>query len=262
MYKNNMKKRLMPVLLVFAMLLSLFAPMAQEKVVAEDSIGSYGSQAYDHIEHLSEGLGGARTAGSEYEEVAAQYIKDEFQSYGYQTSVEDFTYKNRKDETFESQNVIAVKEGSSEKEVILAAHMDQVTTGGSKGVQDNGSGVGVMLEVAERLKDVDTDYTIKFLSFGAEEVGLKGSQAYVKDMTKEEINNTIAMINLDSVIAGDYMYVYAGSNKKGFVRDHALNISDELGLDLITQTGLNPNYEAGITGDWSDHAPFNEKEYQ
>lgn len=263
MYKNNMNKRFIPFLIIFAMILSLFTPMVQQKVMADSvvsmSVSTYGSQAYKHINHLSKGLGGARTAGSQFEKTTANYIKEQFESYNYETSLEEFSFI-RKEETFNSQNIVAIKKGKSEKQVIVGAHMDQVTSGGSEGAHDNASGIGTMLEVAERLKDIETDYTIRFIAFGAEEVGLKGSAAYVEAMADKEIANTIAMINLDSVIAGDYAYVYAGANGIGWVRDHALNISEELGLDLTTQTGLNADHKWGLTGNWSDHAHFNRKD--
>ncbi|WP_368645406.1 M20/M25/M40 family metallo-hydrolase [Alkalibacterium putridalgicola] len=268
--KNKTNIKLYPVLIASVMGLSVFAPVANEEVMADSaestvtiSSSEYGSLAYEHIYHLSKELGGARTAGSAFEKEAANYIKAEFESYRYETTLEDFSFVSRrgsnKGETVHSQNVIAVKRGTSGKQVIIGAHYDQVTSGGSEGASDNASGVGAMLEVANKLKNIKTEHTILFIGFGAEEVGLEGSRAYVETMSEEDIENTIAMINLDTILAGDYAYVYSGSNSIGWVRDQALNISDELGLDLITQTGLHPDHEWGETGDWSDHAPFNEK---
>ncbi|WP_404429916.1 M28 family peptidase [Sutcliffiella horikoshii] len=42
------------------------------------------------------------------------------------------------------------------------------------------------------------------------------------------------------------------------MRDQALAIADKKKLDLRINEGLNPDYPAGTTGDWSDHAPFKE----
>lgn len=218
----------------------------------------YGHKAIEHTIHLSTGLSGPRKVGTEYEIEAANYIKGEFERIGYEVKVQEFSF-DRKGETYSSQNVIAIKEGKSHEQIIVGAHYDQVDTEGSKGAHDNASGIAAILETAERLKDVETNYTIVFVAFGAEEVGLRGSAAYVDSMTEEEIEKTVAMVNLDSIIAGDYIYAYAGGNKVGWVRDQALAISEELGLDLITQEGLNPGYEWGITGDWSDHVAFYRK---
>ncbi|MER1999955.1 MAG: M20/M25/M40 family metallo-hydrolase [Lysinibacillus sp.] len=154
-----------------------------------------------------------------------------------------------------SANVIAYKQGMSSKEIIIGAHYDSVSRG--KGVDDNGSGVGVMLEVAERLKNVITPYSIKFVAFGAEEVGLQGSNYYVTQMSQQEKDNTVLMVNLDSLVAGDFMYVHGSPGSKGFARELALDIAKKRKFDVTINPGLNPAYPAGTTGDWSDHAPFN-----
>lgn len=63
-------------------------------------------------------------------------------------------------------SVIAVKPGSTNKQILIVAHLDTYTPmsdsdvnhnlGGLtlQGVDDNASGVGVMLELAERLRSV------------------------------------------------------------------------------------------------------------
>jgi Zn-dependent M28 family amino/carboxypeptidase len=211
-----------------------------------------GEIAYAHVEALSEQIG-QRLTGTEKEAEAAQYILLEFERLGYVTELHPFsvTVKGR---VINSANVVAVKPGSSSKEIIVGAHYDSVDTG--KGADDNASGVAVILEVAERLRAQDTAYTIRFILFGAEEVGLQGSKYYVSRMTEDEIQNTIAMINLDSVTAGDIAYIYGDEGEKGAIRDWALAFAKDHNLELQTQTGENPEYPAGTTGDWSDHAPF------
>jgi len=67
-----------------------------------------------------------------------------------------------------------------------------------------------MLEVAAVLADYKTQGAIKFIAFGAEEMGLRGSRYYAEHMSEKDIANTVTMIDLDSVGAGDFFYVYAG----------------------------------------------------
>ncbi len=245
------------------------------------SIEAYGEIAYRHMEHLSEDIG-ARVADSVYakpaeddpELMAREYLVREFEGLGYEVDIQHFDFWSRG--SYQSANVIASKQGVSDKVVIVGAHYDSVAPkpiwiGASadekttvadavymygKGADDNASGVAIMLEAAERIADIETPYTVKFIAFGAEERGLFGSKYYVSQMTEEDIENTVAMINLDSCIAGDNMYVYGDEGEKGWVRELALDIAERLGLDLTTQEGLNEEYPAGTTGLWSDHAPF------
>lgn len=213
-----------------------------------------GQIAYVHVEAMSEGIG-PRLAGSEAEARTAQYIILEFERLGYLSELRPFTV-TVKGKTIHSANVIAIKHGASAQEIIVGAHYDSVGVG--KGADDNASGVAVILEVAKRIKEQETPYTIRFILFGAEEAGLQGSQYYVSQMTAEQIQNTVAMINLDSVTAGDIAYIYGDQGERGAIRDWALGFAQENGFTLQTQLGENPDYPLGTTGDWSDHAPFKE----
>ncbi len=216
----------------------------------------FGDVARDHIHALSEGIG-ARVAGSPGEIRAAGYIDNVFRQIGYPTRIQAFTFaggpRGRRS-TRESANVIAVKEGISKEEIVVGAHYDSEVRG--RGAGDNASGVGVMLEIAASVRDLMTPYTIRFVAFGAEEEGLAGSRHYVDEMTSEAIGNVVAMINLDSLIAGDIAYVYGNAGDSGIVRDWILTRAGEQGVELQTQPGENPEYPAGTTGDFSDHAPF------
>lgn len=211
-----------------------------------------GQIAYAHVEALSEDIG-TRVAGTDKEAEAAQYILLEFEHLGYVTELRPFSV-TVKGKVINSANIVAVKHGASSQEIIVGAHYDSVNTG--RGADDNATGVAVILEVAERLRKQDTAYTIRFILFGAEELGLQGSEYYVSQMTDDQIQNTIAMINLDSVTAGDMAYIYGDEGEKGAIRDWALGYAKEHNLELQTQPGENPEYPAGTTGDWSDHAPF------
>jgi alkaline phosphatase isozyme conversion protein len=211
-----------------------------------------GEIAYAHVKAISEGIG-PRVAGSVKEAKTAQYLILVFEHLGYVSELRPFRVTVRA-RVIDSANVIAVKPGASPMEIIVGAHYDSVKVG--KGADDNASGVGVILEVAERLRAQETPYTIRFLLFGAEEAGMQGSKYYVSQMTPEQIQNTVAMINLDSLTAGDFTYVYGDQGERGAIRDWALNFVQTHGLELQTQLGENPKYPRGTTGDWSDQAPF------
>lgn len=211
-----------------------------------------GETAYNQVKYLSEHIG-SRVAGTATEKTASQYLANQLKSLGLQPTIQNFTY-TRKDITYQSQNVIATKKGKSKKELIIGAHYDSVSVG--KGADDNGSSIGVVLETIQALAKKKTPYTLKIVFFGSEEAGLQGSKYYVSQMSEAEKKNTVAMINLDSLIAGDYMYVYGDQGEQGKLRDLALKIAKKRKIPMTTNPGLNPDYPAGTTGDWSDHAPF------
>jgi alkaline phosphatase isozyme conversion protein len=215
-----------------------------------------GAVARQHLTALSETIG-SRVAGSPNETLAAQYVEAELKKLGYATVVQPFSAQatvNKAKVTIASANVVAIKPGLSTQEIIVGAHYDSVSKG--KGADDNASGIAVLLEVAARVKDQPTPYTIRFVAFAAEEVEQKGSSAFATQMSPADVRNTIAMINLDSLIAGDLAYVYGSPGARGFLRDWTLAMAQKAGLDLRTQAGENKDYPAGTTGDWSDHAPF------
>ncbi|WP_246029269.1 M20/M25/M40 family metallo-hydrolase [Paenibacillus humicus] len=214
--------------------------------------GAPGYEAYRYMLNLTETIG-TRPAGSAKENEARDYIRDEFAAMGYSPTVTEFVYNAKNGG--KSYNVVAEKHGESPRTIIVGAHYDSVKAP-SRGADDNASGVAVMLESAKAVSQQTVPYTIKFIAFGSEEAGMQGSTAYVAAMSEADKANTVAMINLDSLAAGDNMYVYGSAGKGGFVRDQALAIAGKLGLNLQTQGGDNPDYPAGTTGDWSDHAPF------
>lgn len=196
---------------------------------------------------------GARPAGTEAEAKMADWIKMNLEEMGYTVTVEPFAYDSDGAKG-NSQNLIAVKSGKTDQTVVLGAHYDSVDVG--KGVDDNGSGVSALLEAAQVYRNVDTPQTIQFVFFGAEEVGLCGSDYHVSKMTPEALKKITVMMNYDSLVAGDHAYVYGNAGEMGKYRDHALAAAKAEKLALITQPGENPEYPAGTTGDFSDHVAY------
>ncbi len=168
-------------------------------------------------------------------------------------------------------NIAVTKKGKSEKQIIVGAHYDGDGTG------DNGSGISLALTTAEKIVNMDLEYTITFVFFTAEEYGKYGSLAYANAMTEEEVANTLYMINLDSLVCGDYAYLYGGvqdnENKivtKTEAYDNAMAVAKSLGLSFKsnpwTWDNLSPedkeegkevpSYASPSTGTWSDHLGF------
>ena len=215
-----------------------------------------GQAARAHVAALSDGIG-ARLAGSPGEARAADYIQGVFEDLGYAAERQAFEFApedRRRGAALGSANVMAVKPGASRREIIVGAHYDSEVRG--RGAGDNASGTGLLLEAAAAVRDVETPFTIRFIAFGAEEQGLAGSRHYVDTMSDEAIANTVAMINLDSLIVGEVAYVYGNAGADGVLREWILARAAEDGVRLQTQTGEHPEFPAGTTCECSDHAPF------
>ena len=109
-----------------------------------------------------------------------------------------------------SKNVIGLYKSSDNTEgkcVIVGAHYDGVDT---PAANDNASGIAAIIEIARGLVEqkVSLPYDIKFIAFGAEEIGLIGSNAYVNRMSYKEKQSIIAMLNLDMVGVGDSFEIF------------------------------------------------------
>lgn len=93
-------------------------------------------------------------------------------------------------------NVMAETQGD-DKVIIVGSHLDSVPAGA--GINDNGSGSAALLEIAIQMASVPTSHKVRFAWFGAEEIGLKGSRAYVESLTEEDAKNIVMYLNMDMI---------------------------------------------------------------
>lgn len=237
----------------------------------------YGAAAYKYLQHIQANYPG-RIAGSEKETEMAVFLLSVLLNGGYEESdivvnsfeignsspVQDDSIENPFDggeQSSSSQNIEVTKKGESDKIIIVGAHYDSA---GTHGVDDNGSGVSVVLENALRMADESTPYTIRYVFFGSEEIGMLGSRAYVENLSEKEKENIVLMINVDTILAGDYLYMYGGKvSENGSVdQDEAVlkayEIVKEMGLNIQLPPEGNIDYPYPTGQKRSDHAPFSE----
>lgn len=134
----------------------------------------------------------------------------------------------------DSQSLVVTKKAAVDTDMTLyvTCHIDTVLP--APGASDNASGVVGTLAIARALQNVDTNYNIKFISFGAEEVGLQGAYAYCEDMTEQDIENAIGNYNLDMVGTSDPACEYIFMNSST-VRGAAVN-APELDTHVTIQS--------------------------
>ncbi|MCI1946484.1 M28 family peptidase, partial [Clostridium luticellarii] len=164
-----------------------------------------------------------RTFGSDNEKKAYEYIENKIQSYGYKTQTQTFSFYNRtsdnKLQLKSSQNLIVIKRSKAnynKEAVIICAHYDCFEN--SVGANDNASGVSVVMETARLLKNVPSNYELRFIFFGGEELGGVGSNHYIKNLSSNDKKNIKAVINIDSIAqkGGSKPYIFTISGKKNF----------------------------------------------
>ena len=114
------------------------------------------------------------------------------------------TIEANKKNAAESQNVVADmrKNVADDRVVILGAHYDTVED--TQGASDNGSGLAALLTVARHIAGRDYPFDVRIVLFGTEEYGLFGSEHYVENMSQQEIDGTIAMLNFDALGSGNH----------------------------------------------------------
>lgn len=115
-------------------------------------------------------------------------------------------------ETRTTSNIIADSpKGSSDKTVVVGAHLDSVV--GGAGINDNGSGTGVVLETAVQMSKLKAkpQQMVRFAFWGAEESGLLGSTHYVDTLSDEGLGAIYANLNFDMLGSTNYVrFVYDG----------------------------------------------------
>jgi len=107
-------------------------------------------------------------------------------------------------------NVLAETRGGDDTNVVMVgAHLDSVRQG--PGINDDGSGVAAILDVAEQLRLVQPTNTVRFAWWGAEEQGALGSEFYVADLSDEERANIALYLNFDMIGSPNYVrFIYDG----------------------------------------------------
>jgi alkaline phosphatase isozyme conversion protein len=207
-----------------------------------------------------------RMTGTPAEMLAVEYVHQQFLKWGYKSNTRlfpaSYLYSRRDGEKYKQHvtgsMAIAMHKGSSPQQIIIMAHVDTYAPlsdndcdknlGGLslQGIDDNASGVGVMLELAERFKDTPTRYSIRFIATSGEEEGMLGAQDILQRMPLSERKNTLLVINLDSLITGERLYFNNGKNTpvavRKLTRDRALSIAHQHGIAASTNPELNPRF--------------------
>ena len=101
--------------------------------------------------------------------------------------------------TIKARNMIAqTKTGSTQNVVMVGGHLDSVLAG--PGINDNGSGVAAVLETAVQMGNAPPiKNAVRFAFWGAEELGLIGSEKYIESLDRDALKDIALYLNFDMI---------------------------------------------------------------
>jgi Zn-dependent M28 family amino/carboxypeptidase len=130
----------------------------------------------------------------------------------------------------------------TDERLLLTSHVDAHDI--SEGAMDNGAGTATVVEIVNALsaRESDLDTRVEIACFGAEEVGLKGSD-YLAETT--DLESIRAVVNLDGVCRSRTLSVT--THHVDALTDAARRVSDRFSHPIAVDPTMVPH---------SDHWPF------
>jgi hypothetical protein len=106
-------------------------------------------------------------------------------------------------ENADDWNVIAESRGGDKNHVLVVdAHLDAIY---GAGMLDNASGSATILDIAQKMKNVDPLNKLRFIWFGGEELGLLGSSYYINNLTSPELSHIGYDLDADVTATPNYI---------------------------------------------------------
>jgi Zn-dependent M28 family amino/carboxypeptidase len=161
-----------------------------------------------------------------------------------------------------TRNIVGVLPGTKRpnERVIYSAHWDHLGVGAPdargdriyNGAVDNGTGVGAVIELARTYaKAPRTERTVVFMTVGAEERGLLGTEYYASNPVYP-LATTVAVINLDALgVVGPARDISTSGDAPSTLQDDLIRVAKAHGRSFSPD----PRPEAGSFYR-SDHFPF------
>jgi hypothetical protein len=212
--------------------------------VSTDSLESF-------IRHLQE-VPSRHVNYSFLEDEAVPWICEKLEDYGC-----DSVY-TQDVPNYNAPNVIGIKLGvkypSYTKYYMIGGHPDaQPRRNPNYGADDNATGCAAFLEAARVFKDYTFDYTIVFMAFNAEEVGLHGSTHYAREAYNRG-DSVLSVLNMERC-------AHVKDEARLYLTKRQSMPSTKVLADLFMQAAqtYNINLEMSynpIELTNSDHAPF------
>jgi len=202
------------------------------------------------------------TAGSKKAQdyITSRYLQIGLETIGSKFS-HQFTPSRSSLNTDTATNLIGYLPGSSGQIILITAHYDHLGIKNGQiynGADDNASGVSVILFIAQYFMKTKPAHSLLFVAFDAEESGLLGAKAFIKD-PPVDLEKIILNINLDMVSRSSNNQIYAcGVYHYPLLRPYLSAVDHKGPVQLL----LGHDKPGGGRHDWtysSDHGPFHRR---
>ena len=183
------------------------SPLHSELVAGVSGAGT--TPHLEALQRIADSNGGNRATPGPGYDASVDYVVGVLRDAGFDVTTPTFTMRRRGQE-YTVRNVIAqTRTGSPDHVVMAGAHLDSVPEG--PGINDNATGVASLLEIATRMGDSPpVTNAVRFGFWGAEEIDLNGSTAYVEALTPAERDAIALYINIDMAASPNAGYFVQG----------------------------------------------------
>ncbi len=214
-----------------------------------------------HVKALSSDMFEGRKTGTKGAVRAKKYIINQFYSLdvkSFKNSYEQpFLFTKGKKE-YKGTNVIGYVRGKCKPNefIVISAHYDHLGIKKGKiynGADDNASGLGALFSFAEYFKKYPPKHSVILVAFDAEELGIKGSAFFLKNLPVHE-KKVILNINMDMISRSDSNELYVvGTNLKKSLKSAVCCVKSKK-VKLISGHDGYDNKESWVYA--SDHVHF------
>ena len=232
------------------------------RTCADDSAQISADKLREHCRFLASDTLEGREAGTAGGRAASAYLREQFRDIGVKPAAGDGDYFQEFDRGY--RNIVGMVPGSdprlSSEYVMVGAHYDHVgyaRRGNAygpigqihNGADDNASGTSALLEVARVIAAMEPPpkRSILFVLWDAEEIGLRGSEHWLRASTVSKENIRLS-VNVDMI---------------GRLRNDTVNMRGSRTMQGLRWllTGANLESDLLLEYDWrhkrdSDHYPF------
>lgn len=216
--------------------------------VNQDSLISYTTNYQSYL---------TRHSSTDGFDTACAWSQERFESMGLAVEIQPFPMGS-----YNCQNVIATQTGQvyHNRYWVICGHLDSTSPNpyyNAPGADDNGSGSATVMEAARIMSQYQFPNTVRFVCFGAEELGLIGSEYYAGNAFNAG-DPIVAVMNLDMILYGpeENRVLFVPYNT---ISENIAVMFQEAASTHVPELELDVTYSPGTT--YSDHASFWQQGY-